>query len=185
MTLSAHHVAAVLRARIPGLGVLKLHKLLYYCQGHHLATFDRPLFAEAVVAFDNGPVVGALWDQERHGEAPPAQDVDEAGLNTVGYVLSRYGGLSGRDLIRLTHDETPWKLANETRRPGSTAVIKHEWMRGYFRTDGDALADTDEGDIPSASDLKAFLDSITAPMADAPADTPDAFAAFTRRWAHA
>ncbi|MGQ0776145.1 MAG: hypothetical protein ACT4NY_17255 [Pseudonocardiales bacterium] len=42
MTLSAHDVAAVLRDRLPGLGAKKLHKLLYYCQGHHLATFGEP-----------------------------------------------------------------------------------------------------------------------------------------------
>jgi uncharacterized phage-associated protein len=40
--------------------VKKLHKLLYYCQGHHLATFGLPLFDESISAWDMGPVVGTL-----------------------------------------------------------------------------------------------------------------------------
>jgi uncharacterized phage-associated protein len=71
MTVSAHDVAAVLRDRLPGLPVKKLHKLLYYCQGHHLAAFDEPLFAETISAWDMGPVVGSLWSRENSGDRPP------------------------------------------------------------------------------------------------------------------
>ncbi|HEY6595845.1 MAG TPA: type II toxin-antitoxin system antitoxin SocA domain-containing protein [Asanoa sp.] len=60
MRVSAHDVAAVLRARQPALGTKKLHKLLYYCQGHHLAAFGSPLFAESIGAWDMGPVVESL-----------------------------------------------------------------------------------------------------------------------------
>jgi uncharacterized phage-associated protein len=73
MTVSAHDVAAALRERLPGLGVKKLHKLLYYCQGHHLAVFEEPLFRETISAWDMGPVVGTLWKQERLGQTPAAQ----------------------------------------------------------------------------------------------------------------
>lgn len=40
-TVSAYEIAAELRKRLPGIGTKKLHKLLYYCQGHHLSTFGR------------------------------------------------------------------------------------------------------------------------------------------------
>src|SRR3954454_3562950 len=104
--LPARDVAAVVRQRLPGVGVKKLHKLLYYCQGHHLATFGRPLFDETVSAWDMGPGGGSLGVAERQAltppEPPPAQ-LGEAELNTVGYVLSRYGRLSGRDLEVLSH----------------------------------------------------------------------------------
>jgi hypothetical protein len=66
MTVSAHDVAAELRDRLPGLGAKKLHKLLYYCQGHHLATFGEPLFGENIGAWDMGPVVEPLWRDERY-----------------------------------------------------------------------------------------------------------------------
>src|SRR3712207_5760448 len=119
--LPARDVAAVVRQRLPGVGVKKLHKLLYYCQGHHLATFGRPLFDETVSAWDMGPVVGSLWFAEKQGterqETPPAS-LGEAELNTVGYLLSRYGRLSGRDLEVLSHGEDPWRRADRHRRPG-------------------------------------------------------------------
>src|SRR5919199_6311744 len=101
MSLPARVVAAAVRERLPGVGIKKLHKLLYYCQGHHLATFGRPLFDETVSAWDMGPVVGSLWFAEKQGIVPagdPSGPLGEAELNTVGYVLSRYGRLSGRGL---------------------------------------------------------------------------------------
>lgn len=61
MTLSASDVAAALRDRLPGLPTKKLHKLLYYCQAHHLAAFDEPLFSDSISAWNMGPVVGTLW----------------------------------------------------------------------------------------------------------------------------
>lgn len=144
MPVSAHDVAAVLRRRQPGLPVKKLHKLLYYCQAHHLATFDEPLFAETISAYDMGPVVGTLWHQEKHGQVPAStRELGEAELNTIGYVLSRYGALSGTDLEHLTHGETPWQLANATRPPGGRARIDRVWMRDYFRGPGAAGADPD------------------------------------------
>jgi uncharacterized phage-associated protein len=141
----ARVVAAALRERLPGVGVKKLHKLLYYCQGHHLATFGQPLFDETVSAWDMGPVVGSLWYEEklaglRHETVSPG--LGEAELNTLGYVLSRYGRLSGRDLEVLSHAEDPWQRANQHRRPGESTRIEPEWMRVFFATgqDDDDLA---------------------------------------------
>jgi len=137
--LSAHDIAAVLRERLPGLTVKKLHKLLYYCQGHHLATFGRPLFAEAVSAWDMGPVVGELWHAEKRGTpAPEPVAPDQAALNTIGYVLSRYGGLTGADLELLTHGEAPWLRADAQRPPGGSIRIEWDWLRDFFRTVGAA-----------------------------------------------
>ncbi len=145
MAVSARDVAAALRERLPGLGTLKLHKLLYYCQGHHLAAFDEPLFSETVSAWDMGPVVGTLWKEEKGGVPPDEAgligvQLGEAELNTVGYVVSRYGTLTGKDLENLTHGETPWKTANLLRQPGARVTIQREWIREYFRTDGNPAA---------------------------------------------
>jgi len=147
---TAHDIAVVLRQRLPGLPTKKLHKLLYYCQGHHLATFNQPLFAESISAWDMGPVVGALWFAEKHSApAPSGRQLGEAELNTIGYVLSRYGALTGRDLENLTHSEDPWRRADRARRPGESARIEPEWIRGYFTSDGRAGAD-DEVHLDSA-----------------------------------
>ncbi|PZS38029.1 MAG: hypothetical protein DLM62_15890 [Pseudonocardiales bacterium] len=77
MPLSAHEVAAVLRDRLPGLPTKELHKLLYYCQGHHLATVDEPLFGETISAGDMGPVVGTLWYAEKQGRRAEGLSRDE------------------------------------------------------------------------------------------------------------
>ncbi len=150
VSLPARAVAAVVRERLPGVGAKKLHKLLYYCQGHHLAAFGRPLFEESVSAWDMGPVVGSLWFAEKQGLAPPdvpLPPLGEAELNTVGYVLSRYGRLSGRDLEVLSHAEDPWQRADRSRRPGASARIEPEWMRAFF-----SAADDDD-EIPLDSDV--------------------------------
>lgn len=133
--MNAHDVAAELRRRLPGLPIKKLHKLLYSCQGHHLVGFDQPLFTETISAYDMGPVVAQLWWAERHGGAPsPTPITDEAALNTIGYVLSRYGALTGKDLESLTHREAPYLRADENRPAGGSARIEVEWIRDYFRT---------------------------------------------------
>jgi uncharacterized phage-associated protein len=166
MAVSARDVAAVLRERLPGMPTKKLHKLLYYCQGHHLAAFGEPLFSETISAWDMGPVVGTLWRQEKQGQPPPGHaPLDEAQLNTVGYVLSRYGALTGLDLENLTHSEAPWQLANRSRRPGESARIESDWIREYFRTAGTG---DDEEDQP-------LLDSETVRewLEDAPARRTD------------
>jgi uncharacterized phage-associated protein len=150
MSVSAHDVAAVLRERLPGLPTKKLHKLLYYCQGHHLATFSEPLFGETISAWDMGPVVGTLWYEEGQGQPPPTRkELSEAQLNTVGYVLSRYGALSGRDLENLTHSETPWQRANDGRRPRMSTRIEPEWIKEYFQ----------ENDVTEDPEDEVFLDS--------------------------
>jgi uncharacterized phage-associated protein len=174
MAVSARDVAAVLRERLPGLPTKKLHKLLYYCQGHHLAAFGEPLFSETISAWDMGPVVGTLWRQEKQdGPAPGHVPLDEAQLNTIGYVLSRYGALTGLDLENLTHSEAPWQQANHYRRPGESARIEFEWIREYFRTAG---AVDDEEDVPlldSASVRDWLEEAPTRRTGPAKADSRD------------
>jgi len=159
--VSAHDVAAVLRERLPGLPTKKLHKLLYYCQGHHLAVFDEPLFSETTSAWDMGPVVGTLWYREANGEpAPPTRELDEAQLNTVGYVLSRYGALTGTDLERLTHSEAPWREADARRHPGESVPIGHEALRAFFRSEG-------APDSTNSAELQLDADAVHDWLADA------------------
>jgi uncharacterized phage-associated protein len=40
---------------------LKLQKLVYYAQGFHLALTEKPLFDEAIEAWEHGPVVPGLY----------------------------------------------------------------------------------------------------------------------------
>lgn len=160
MTLSAQHVAAELRRRLPGLPGLKLQKLLYYCQGHHLAAVGEPLFKERVVAFDMGPVVADLWRAERDNAflvhpdelIDPAARMTNVQLNTIGLVVSRYGSLSGRDLINLSHGEEPWKQADARRSANGEVEISTESMRDYFASEPDDEQWPTEADLARAAE---------------------------------
>lgn len=160
MTLSARDVAAELRRQIPGLGTKKLHKLLYKCQCHHLAHFGVPLFKETISAWDMGPVCSSLWYAERNSD-PTAEiplfstEMNEGQLNTIGYVVSRYSALTGKDLEVLTHAEPPWQMANARRGPGVRSVrIEDDWMRDYQRT---ADAEEDDGAAVTSAAISAWL----------------------------
>lgn len=176
MPVPASDVAAALRERRPGLPTLKLHKLLYYCQGHHLATFGHPLFAETISAWDMGPVVGGLWRSEKEaGQAPSRGSLGEAELNTVGYVLSRYGSLTGLDLMHLTHSEDPWRLANAGRPARTSARIELRWIEDYFRSA--ARDDGDEDVVLDAEAVKQWLrDAVPGPAGREPTDDADEIA---------
>lgn len=174
VSVSADDVAAVLRARLPGLPTKKLHKLLYYCQGHHLAAFGQPLFHESLSAWDMGPVVGTLWHREKYGDvAMVHSDLTEAQLNTVGYVVSRYGALTGLDLEHLTHSEAPWQFANRDRGPGESARIEVEWIERYFTTRGVSGGDEDDVLLDSASVRQWLQDAQARRAKPARPDSPE------------
>lgn len=137
-----------------GLPTLKLHKLLYYVQAHHLASTGEPMFAETVSAWDKGPVVVALWDAERDASAaPPSRQLADGQRNVLDYVVSRYGKLSGTDLMHLTRAEDPWLLANQNRPAGGSVRIRNEWMQDYFRSD----AVHDDGEVRFTNQKVAAL----------------------------
>lgn len=141
--VQARDVAAAIRRRLPAVGAKKLHKLLYYAQGHHLAAFGQQLFVQSISAWDMGPVVGAFWHEEQTPDDPlDAAALDQAGLKTVGHVVSRYGRLTGRDLEVLSRGELPWQDADRRRKlaGAQSARISPATMLEYFS------ADTDEDD---------------------------------------
>ena len=181
-SIPAQQVAAELRSRLPGLGVKKLHKLLYYCQGHHLATFGSPLFPESISAWDMGPVVGSLWKSERdNGIDDRLIDLDEAVLNTVGYVVSRYGALTGSDLERLTHNEDPWLDADAKRKKGGGMRISTDAIATFFHTN---KADSEDQEIqPDPAQVQDWLRGATDTGRQQ--STPDTYAGIrARAWSH-
>lgn len=171
--LSAFDVAAALRARLPGLTATAEHKLLYYCQGHHLAATGEPLFGETISAWDLGPVVGQLWKADKEGNRPtPRVITDEAALNTIGYVVHRYGGLRPQDLVRLTHSEPPWQAADTHRLQRTSVRIPLEVIRDYFAAEEESIAE--EEPLPDSDVVSGWLKTVrSGPDPDAPEDTKD------------
>lgn len=132
MSISAHDVARELRSRLGGrLGGWKLHKLLYYCQGWHLALTESPMFRERIEAWDQGPVVASLWRAEKYGDHHPTpQELTESMRATVDLVLSRYGQKSGPELVDLTHKESPWIVARDLK--GQNAELRPTTLARFF-----------------------------------------------------
>lgn len=79
-----------------------------------------------------GPVVGQPWYAEKErGIRATAPVDDRAALCTIGYVVSRYGSLTGTDLEHLTHTEEPWLRADAGRDPRKSAAIKVSWLHDH------------------------------------------------------
>jgi len=100
---------------------LRLQKLLYYAQGYHLAIFDEPLFRESIKRWAHGPVVPEVYHdyKERGGTPIPVpEDVDFTQFDAetrefLDEVYSVFGQFSAWKLRQMTHDETPWREAND------------------------------------------------------------------------
>ena len=104
-----------------------LHKLLYYIQGICLSHADKEAFYEEIQAWTYGPVVPEVYfeDENNRLEAMLAKlfpiadsceldeddGLDEGLKYIVNDVVNSYGKLSGKSLMELTHEETPWRTS--------------------------------------------------------------------------
>lgn len=109
----------------------QMHRLLFLAQGHFLAWYSRPLFADALVITDVGVLVTGLRGKELDGE-PTFGDLDNSQLTTIGYVLSRYGNLTLHDLDVLSRHSQPAVEAGRGRYPRAAATIRTDAMADYF-----------------------------------------------------
>lgn len=189
MPIPARTVSAAIGLRLPGVGDLKLHKLLYFAQGHHVAAFRTALFGEHLEAWEHGPVVAALWREMKHGlpvddareAASEPLRLTEAELNTIGFVVARYGAMTGRDLEDLTHQQAPWKDAWARGAGGERITV--EAVAQYFATyaeRSDRAAEHDEPG-PDPAVIRAWLrDAPRRRQVPAHRDDMDAIRALAR-----
>jgi uncharacterized phage-associated protein len=124
VTTNANSVIAAIDAERPGLLLGKKLLLLFFAQGHHLATHDEPLFGEPMYATDCGIDVEDVPGEP--GEAP----VDDAQLDSIGYTVERYAGLVPADLRTLIQASQPWQAATK---PGAGPRIEWAHLRDWFR----------------------------------------------------
>jgi uncharacterized phage-associated protein len=97
---------------------LKLQKLLYYAQGHHLAQRGAPLFTEQIQAWSHGPVVPPVYREFKTSGSSSIElrrtdpftwsDVDPVTTDFLSRVWNTYGGYSAGRLRSMTHEERPW-----------------------------------------------------------------------------
>jgi uncharacterized phage-associated protein len=117
---------------------LKLQKLLYYLQGYHLAMFNRPIFKDDIEAWMYGPVVPCVYDEfNSFGSSAIILGSDEKIIELkkdeeelFNEVYDIYSQFSAIKLMKMTHNETPWK--NTT--VGKGNIISKKDMEKYFKT---------------------------------------------------
>lgn len=137
---TAHDVAAFILKTHGAMTAMKLQKLVYYSQAWSLVWDERPIFADRIEAWANGPVVPTLYEQHRgqfmlsslgDGNAD-ALTKDER--ETVAGVLKFYGDKDSQWLSDLTHRETPWREARQGLRDGErgNVEITHAALFEYY-----------------------------------------------------
>jgi uncharacterized phage-associated protein len=140
-TTIAKWFVAWAQAEEADLSNLKLQKLLYYAQGHHLATVDEPLFNDPIQAWSHGPVVPSVYHEFKASGSKDIQlsesdpfrweDVDEQTTDLLMRVWNTYGGLAAWRLRNMTHEEEPWKA--HFRDDERHLVIPREAIADYFK----------------------------------------------------
>lgn len=123
---------------------MHVHKLLYYAQGWHLASYGKLLYAERLEAWQHGPVVADVYPTfKRYTDGPiPGSEANDGSQLTpierclLDAVWREYGQFTAWKLREMTHSEPPWKQARRgipDDQP-SKQPITVDSMRSYFGT---------------------------------------------------
>ncbi|MFG1949707.1 Panacea domain-containing protein [Micromonospora sp. NPDC048830] len=137
---TVHDVAAAVIERLGSMTAMKLEKLVYYCQGWHLARHGSSIFDETIEAWRQGPVVPVLYKQHRRRynvDSWPlgsSANLTKSELASVEWVVAEYGPFSAIELSRMTHNELPWRAARGPlpESAASDAAISVDIMRDYY-----------------------------------------------------
>lgn len=115
---------------------IKLHNLIYFAHGWHLALEDRPLIDEQVLAWKYGPMIPSIFRKYRGFGVDPivpswrgterALEFPPETLEILEQVWEVYGVLTGTQLSKMTREEgSPWSQVHkeyEGRLPKGTDV---------------------------------------------------------------
>jgi uncharacterized phage-associated protein len=95
----------------------KMHQLVYYCQAWTLVFDERPLFFETIMASNKGIVINELCPQHNSQLYVGGSSIGNLNhlslrqIETIAYVIKKYGHLTMTELTKLTCESAPWKLA--------------------------------------------------------------------------
>lgn len=128
--------------------LMKLLKLLYYCEGCSLALHNKSLFPEKIFAWEHGPVVKEVYHHfpNAYNLEVNEDDVkkslekisieDQNLLESVYEVFGKYTAYALRDM---THNEDPWKIISDNgmnlNREIPKALIKDYFEKHYVEED--------------------------------------------------
>jgi uncharacterized phage-associated protein len=121
-----------------------LQKLVYFANGWNLAINNEPLTDARIEAWDGGPVFRTIWNHirdfgynakggllgDKHGR-PYVAELAPNERSVLDHVWKRYGGYSGIELSRMTHQEgTPWSNAYFGK--GNNASLEPNDIKRHF-----------------------------------------------------
>ncbi len=120
---------------------LQVQKLVYFAHAWMLGIYRRPLINEPFEVWKYGPVVPVVYYCLRHYGGDPVTETlpnhpedfedeyDSAENDIIDQVFQIYGGLSGGQLITLTHMKgTPWHQAKKK----GNWYIPDDMIRRFF-----------------------------------------------------
>jgi uncharacterized phage-associated protein len=137
---TVHDVASAIVEQAGSMTAMKLEKLVYYCQGWHLARHSSALFGDPIEAWRQGPVVRELYQHHKqqymisNWPMGDSAALTQAEVDTVQWVTSEYGSFSAVELSRMTHHELPWKAARGGLPDSAASVepLSTDLMRSYY-----------------------------------------------------
>lgn len=135
---------------------MKVLKLIYFAQAHHLAATNQPLVVEKTWAWEHGPVYTPARHIMKHsGSAPFKPDMgppelDEATEAFLVAVDTQYGHLSAAALRNLAHRDYPY--ASVFIPNVQSIVIPDDSMAAFYRLPALAGRWIDHPDVVTVSE---------------------------------
>ena len=117
-----------------GITNLKLQKILYFAQAYYLAKIGKPLFSDAIEAWEYGPVVPDVYRKFRtKGSNPIIYEKDNSSLSSedkeiLKGIWKTFGGYSASKLVDIAHGHTPWKEASKS----TNKIISPKSIKEYY-----------------------------------------------------
>lgn len=119
-------VTHIMELQEDGCTTMKLQKLLYYCQGWHLAWDEVPLFDNEIEAWANGPVIRDVYNMHRgrfwlNNSWSPNGNPDNLSTDekeTIEAVCEAFSDWTACQMSEATHKERPWLEARNGLRAG-------------------------------------------------------------------
>lgn len=75
-TAAANYLLYIMGEAFDDLTNMKLNKLLYFAQGYYLKKYGRPLFDNAIEAWEHGPVVPEVYSAYKKYVDKPIKEYD-------------------------------------------------------------------------------------------------------------
>lgn len=118
-------------------GNIVIQKLCYYAQAMYLSVYDKPLFEEKILAWENGPVIEEVYKTYKYHNPIirlRASNITPKEEKIFKVVNSVYGYKTPKELIENTHSEEPWKqYENVAKDRNNNPEIDKETIRNYYK----------------------------------------------------